>query len=249
VTHSGRRPRPPHSLLALSRVRVGSQKAPKIEAVRSALEAFASGFKVEGVAVDSGVPEQPVGLDEIAAGARNRARRAFAASSVSCDLAFGIEDGLVEVMLDGTAEVFNIGVALVTDGRRESIGLSSGFAYPPDCTAPALAQRADIGTVFDRLWRDYEVAGAEVAGAEVASAEVASADIDDIETAKRAPVDTETTALSEPSGAGTGNIGKLTLGVLPRSEYGRHAVVCALVRFLHPSLYFDAETSGQRGFA
>jgi non-canonical (house-cleaning) NTP pyrophosphatase len=40
-----------------------------------------------------------------------------------------------------------------------------------------------------------------------------------------------------PSGRSLGNIGMLSQGVLPRSEYGRHAVVCALVGFLHPELY------------
>jgi non-canonical (house-cleaning) NTP pyrophosphatase len=34
-----------------------------------------------------------------------------------------------------------------------------------------------------------------------------------------------------------GNVGKLTLGVLPRSEYTRHAVLCALVALLHGDLY------------
>jgi hypothetical protein len=34
-----------------------------------------------------------------------------------------------------------------------------------------------------------------------------------------------------------GNIGKLTLGVLPRSEYTRHAVLCALVALIHADLY------------
>ena len=41
----------------------------------------------------------------------------------------------------------------------------------------------------------------------------------------------------EPSGRSLGNIGMLSLGVLPRSEYGRHAVVCALIQFLHPEMY------------
>ncbi len=42
-----------------------------------------------------------------------------------------------------------------------------------------------------------------------------------------------------PSGRSVGNVGKLTGGVLTRQEYGRHAVLCALVRFLHPDLYGD----------
>ena len=44
-----------------------------------------------------------------------------------------------------------------------------------------------------------------------------------------------------PAAARTvGNIGKLTLGVLPRSEYIRHAVLCALVALIHGDLYAGA---------
>ena len=39
-----------------------------------------------------------------------------------------------------------------------------------------------------------------------------------------------------------GNVGKLTAGVLTRSEYARHAVLCALVAFLNPDLYPGRET-------
>ena len=53
----------------------------------------------------------------------------------------------------------------------------------------------------------------------------------------------EAGAPAVPSGRSVGNIGKLSLGVLPRSEYARQAVVCALVRFLHPALY-DREPRG-----
>ena len=48
-----------------------------------------------------------------------------------------------------------------------------------------------------------------------------------------------------PSARAMGNVGKLTLGVLPRSEYARHAVLCSLVSFIHPELY-DADLSGDR---
>ena len=40
-----------------------------------------------------------------------------------------------------------------------------------------------------------------------------------------------------PSALTTGNIGRLSDGVLPRSEYARHGVLCALVAFLQPDLY------------
>jgi inosine/xanthosine triphosphatase len=39
------------------------------------------------------------------------------------------------------------------------------------------------------------------------------------------------------AGREKGNIGRLTQGVLDRSSYGSHAVICAMVRFLHSDLY------------
>ena len=188
------------SLSGVEFVRVGSRNRPKLDAVHAAMSAYAPAVRVEGASVPTGVPEQPVGWDEIVRGARNRARGALAEGA--CDLAVGIEDGLVEMALEGSREVLNVGCACVTDGSRESLGFSSAFAYPPQCVVPALEERVPIGEVFDRLFSTY------------------SGDRVDL-----------------PSGATTGNIGKLSQGVLPRSDYARQAVLCALVRFLHPTLY------------
>ena len=184
---------------ALRRVRVGSANPPKIQAVRDALAALAPAAEVEGVAVESGVAEQPVGFAEITAGARNRARAAFA--SGPCDLAVGYEDGLVEI--PGTAERwFNVGCAAIVGREGEGLGFSSGFAYPPACAERAAEEREPIGDLFDALWRE-----------------------------RRGGVRGAASALSE------GNVGKLTSGALPRADYARHAVLCALVSFLHPDLY------------
>jgi len=189
------------ALARVRRVSVGSANGPKIEAVRAALEPFLPEVEVAGHSVESGVDDQPVGFAQIVAGARNRARAAFEAGA--CDLAVGIEDGLAT--LPGVDEpALNIGAAVVTDGRRDSLGLSSGFGYPPGCLEQALAGPEPIGDLFDALWRR-----------------------------ERGDDD------GSPSGRGVGNVGKLSLEVLPRSEYGRHAVLCALIRFLHPDLYFE----------
>ena len=191
---------PERALGAVRRVRVGSTNPPKLQAVRDALAELAPAAEVEGVPAASGVSEQPVGFAEIIAGARGRARAAFA--SGACDLAVGYEDGLVE--LPGTAERwFNVGCAAVVDGSREGLGFSSGFAYPPACAERAAGERAPIGELFDALWRAHRPE------------------------ARRA----RASALSE------GNVGKLTLGALPRADYARHAVLGALVSFLHPDLY------------
>jgi inosine/xanthosine triphosphatase len=181
---------------------------PKVAAVRAALSSYAASVEVEGVAVASGVPAQPVGFAEIVQGARNRA--AAAANSGACDLAVGIEDGLAS--LPGVeGEALNLGCASVTDGRRESFGLSAGFAYPPACLEPALRAREPIGALFDALWSRYR---------------------------EEEPADL--------SSQQSGNVGKLSLGALPRSEYVRHAVLCALFRFLHPDLYRESDRFSSR---
>ena len=59
-------------LAAVRWVRVGSVNEPKLAAVRSAFGAYAPDAKIEGVAIASGVSEQPVGFEEVIRGARNR---------------------------------------------------------------------------------------------------------------------------------------------------------------------------------
>ncbi len=191
------------SLATVRWVRVGSVNEPKLAAVRSAIGAYAPDAKIEGVAVASGVSEQPVGFEEVIRGARNRAANALSGSP--CDLGIGIEDGLVPLPTGGSEDEvvhLNIGYVAITDGKRTSIGFSSAFGYPPVCSLPAVRDREPIGAVFDRLW---ESRGGELS--------------------------------AKPSALSTGNIGRLSEGVLPRAEYARHGVLCALVAFVQPDLY------------
>jgi len=202
------RPTRAASLEHVRRVRVGTRNAPKLEAVRQAFAPYVDGVEVVGHAVESGVPEQPIGYPEIVDGARRRARAAR--EQGPCELAVGIEDGLV--ILDAVdGEVLNVGAAVVSDGRRDAIGLSSGFAYPPACAHAAMEGRIPIGGLFDASWREREPSGDPT-----------------------------------PSALSVGNVGKLSLGVLTRAEYGRHAVICALIRFLHPDLYFADQATPRK---
>jgi inosine/xanthosine triphosphatase len=204
--------------LAGAAIRVGTLNPAKLGAVRSAFEPFAeSGDKIQLVSVDveSGVSEQPLGWDEIVAGARNRSRTAF--QSGDCALAVGIEDGLVQIgggpsgsgsgtAPDRSALFYNVGCAWLTDGEREGHGFSSGFAYPPSCQDPAVHGQEPIGALFDALWQAN----------------------------RPGPPGPATIAASGRQG---GNIGKLTDGRLDRSAYGAQAVICGLIRFLHSDLY------------
>lgn len=196
--------------LAGKPIRVGTQNPAKLGAVRAALISLAgadgSELFIQGIATASEVPDQPVGWDEIMIGARNRARAALASGPGV--LAFGIEDGLVELPGAGGA-VFNIGCAWVTDGSREGKGFSSGFAYPPAAVRPAFRDREPVGDLFDALWQAHRpvVDGQPGSGG------------------------------GQPSGRQGGNIGQLTQGRLDRSAYGAQAILCALVPFLHVDLY------------
>jgi inosine/xanthosine triphosphatase len=148
------------ALSELRLVRVGSTNPPKLQGVRAALSAFSRDITIEGIEVESGVPEQPLGFEEIVEGARNRAERAQRGGE--CDLGVGYEDGLVAIpgpipgpSGSSSGSWFNIGCAAVSDGVQVSLGLSSGFSYPPACSQRAVTERRPIGALFDRFWRQH----------------------------------------------------------------------------------------------
>ena len=133
------------------RVRVGSLNSAKLEAVRQGLAPFFEVVAVEGHEAQSGVSEQPLGLEEILRGARARAHQSYAAGN--CEMGAGIEDGLVHV--PGTAAGYmNVGACVLFDGNQESVGLSAGFEYPSACVAAATGpERVPVGKAFDAVFR------------------------------------------------------------------------------------------------
>ncbi len=129
-------------------VRVGSRNTAKLEAVRRGLSPFFAKVEVLGCDAASGVDPQPLGFAEIIAGARNRARGGH--GSGPCDLAAGIEDGLI-ALPEAETGWLNVGCCVLFDGALEGLGFTAGFEYPPDCVAAATATpRMPIGDAFDR---------------------------------------------------------------------------------------------------
>jgi inosine/xanthosine triphosphatase len=132
-------------------VRLGSENAAKLEALRLGLGRLFEGVEVIGCAAHSRVPEQPLGLDEVVLGARNRARAAYAVGP--CALGAGIEDGLIAVPGTRTGWM-NVGCCALFDGDGDHVGLSAGFEYPAACVEAALGpERTPVGTSFDALFR------------------------------------------------------------------------------------------------
>jgi inosine/xanthosine triphosphatase len=126
-------------------VALGSLNPVKVSAARMALERAGFDFALQGVAAPSGVAEQPIGLEEIARGARQRALNARAA----LDAAWGVGmEGGVEFDSAGDAWLFSV-VAIVT-AERESLARGGQLLLPPRVAA-RLRAGDELGPVMDEL--------------------------------------------------------------------------------------------------
>jgi len=140
----------PHSLVApriatVTRVVVGSTNPVKIAAVRAVLERAGVNARIEGVAVASGVSEQPVGDAETIRGATQRARAALDATDA--DLAVGLEGGVVEEE-DGMRTCAWASV-VARDGR---VGVGGSLAMMlPERVAALVRDGVELGHAMDRV--------------------------------------------------------------------------------------------------
>ena len=114
------------ALAALRLVAVGSTNPVKIGAVRAVLTRIAPHVSVEGVAVESGVSDQPWGDEETIKGAVARARAARLA--LDADWGVGIEGGVIDE--DGTIVRTCAWAAIV--GRDGRPGVGGSLSLEPD---------------------------------------------------------------------------------------------------------------------
>jgi inosine/xanthosine triphosphatase len=130
---------------ALRVVAVGSTNPVKLAAVRAVIARMAPQAAVHGVAVPSGVPDQPWGDDETRRGAAARARAALAAVP-GATMAVGLEGGCVAEP-DGTVRTCAWAVA-VDGAGRESTGGSLAMPLPP-VVAARLLRGEELGPAMD----------------------------------------------------------------------------------------------------
>lgn len=127
-------------------VKVGSQNPVKVQATRNILTKLYNDVNVFSVHVHSGVPDQPIGLEQTIEGAVNRAKRAY---SPDCDLGVGIESGLLETPHTITGYV-DLQWCAIYDGDKTTMGVSAGFEYPPSVVEEVLNGK-EVGDVMDEL--------------------------------------------------------------------------------------------------
>ncbi len=127
-------------------IAVGSRNPVKLAAVRAVVERIQPDARVEGVEVESGVPDQPMGDAETQRGARNRALAAL--QLTGAELAVGLEGGVVEV---AEGRMRSCAWAVVVD-RAGREGLGGSLSMPlPDSVAARIRAGEELGYAMDAL--------------------------------------------------------------------------------------------------
>lgn len=125
-------------------IAVGTTNIIKIQAVEEVIRNYPQLAKanVYSFSVPSEIAEQPLSLEEIITGAKNRAKNAYVACDL-CDYSFGIESGLFEA--NGTQTGFlEACICCIYDGDNYHIGLSCGFEIPPPILTLVLDKKRDL---------------------------------------------------------------------------------------------------------
>lgn len=140
------------ALAALRLIAVGSTNPVKIGAVRSAIGRIAPHVEVQGVAVESGVRDQPWGDDETIRGAVARARAAREA--LGADWGVGIEGGVIDE--DGTIVRTCAWAAIVGREGKPGVGGSLSLELPPGVGA-LVRGGMELGHAMDAVTGEHDV--------------------------------------------------------------------------------------------
>jgi len=134
-----------NTLAAATNVVVGSTNPVKIAAVTAVLERSGSHALVRGLAVPSGVRDQPEGDAETIRGATQRATAALEARDA--DFAVGIEGGIVEEA--GSMRTCAWAAVVARDGR---VGVGGSLAMTlPERVATLVRGGVELGHAMDRV--------------------------------------------------------------------------------------------------
>ena len=121
---------------------IGSQNPVKIRGVVDAFSKFYNINAVKAVRVETGIPLQPIGLNQIIEGAKKRAELSM---SSECDFAIGVEAGFYLV----NNEPYDVEAAYILSKTGEwSIGFSPSFPVP----------RRIYGAIINGVYRELEEA-------------------------------------------------------------------------------------------
>jgi len=125
-------------------IAIGTTNVIKVQAVEEVLQNYPTlaHATLKSVSVPSEISEQPLSLEEIIKGAKNRAKNAYEACS-PCDYSFGIESGLFEAVGAQTG-FLEACICCIYTGSDYHLGLSCGFEIPPQILQLVLDNGRDL---------------------------------------------------------------------------------------------------------
>jgi inosine/xanthosine triphosphatase len=107
------------------RIIAGTKNPAKLTAIREVLALYPFlKHELIPLEVESSVPSQPIGLEQIQEGAQNRAHQAR--TQGLGDIGIGIESGLMKV----NGILYDIGICVIDDGRKIHCGTTPAFVVP-----------------------------------------------------------------------------------------------------------------------
>jgi len=127
------------------KIAIGTTNEIKVQALEETLNDYPQFVRaiVSSFSVPSGIAEQPLSLEEMIRGAKNRAHNAYLACN-GCHYSFGIESGLFEAVGSQTG-FLEACICCIFDGVDFHVGLSCGFEVPPQILGLVLDNNKDLG--------------------------------------------------------------------------------------------------------
>lgn len=133
---------------------MGTKNPGKIEGAKQAFEKYFDNVQIEGIKVESEVPNQPFDK-EILTGAKNRVKnlRKYARNNnIKADYFIASEGGITKLLGDWLS--INLVVVENYDGLQ-SIGISQGFPIPNKYIGKI--KETEFGVVMDKLFNKNEL--------------------------------------------------------------------------------------------
>ncbi|MCD6524144.1 MAG: inosine/xanthosine triphosphatase [Thermococcus sp.] len=137
------------------KIAVGSTNPTKVKAVENVMKRIYGDVEVFGVEVDSGVSDQPIGLEETTRGAINRAKLAL--EKTGAHLGVGIEAGIYPFPRTLTGYLDIQVCAVASPDGVITIGHGPGFEYPPAVIEKILNEGVEVGIAMGELVNDLEL--------------------------------------------------------------------------------------------
>ena len=136
------------------KILMGTKNPGKIEGAKQAFEKYFDNVEIEGIKVESEVPNQPFDK-EILTGAKNRVknlREYTKKNNIKVDYFIASEAGITD-LLDEWVDI-NVAVVESSDGLK-SVGISQGFPIPNKYIDEI--KETELGILMDKLFNKNEL--------------------------------------------------------------------------------------------